>query len=146
MTLNSYTQQPYCDLPECFAGWMARSRPASGEVYEPKTVQDRLDITADTKIAVPVLFDLVNRQVVWCDAALKSHPRWNNNVASNLGGIQLTLKSFLDLNKPNLYDLFLLHAQARGSLVDSLAEADTVFSVENETPFRLEVIASEYLK
>lgn len=146
MTLNSFTEQPYCDLPECFAGWMARSHPASGEIFEPKTVQDRLDITADTKIALPVLFDLVNRRVVWCDAALKSHPRWVNNVDANLGGIQLTLKSFLDLNKPNLYDLFLLHAQARGVLVDAPAEADTVFSVENETPFRLDIIASEYLK
>ena len=41
MTLNSYTQQPYCDLPECFAGWMAREKADSGEIYEPKTVQDQ---------------------------------------------------------------------------------------------------------
>ena len=145
MTLNSYTRQPYCDLPECFAGWMARSHPASGESYEPKTVQDRVDIAADTRIAVPLLLDLVRRQVVWCDAALKNHPRWNNNVHANLGGIQLTLKSFVDLKKPNLYDLFVLHAEARGTLAGSPDAADTVFSVENETPFHLEVIASEYL-
>ena len=29
MSLNSFTQQPYCDLPECFAGWMARERAPS---------------------------------------------------------------------------------------------------------------------
>src|SRR5262249_5334529 len=27
MSLNSFTAQPYCDLPECFAGWMARHHP-----------------------------------------------------------------------------------------------------------------------
>jgi len=27
MSLNSSTRQPYFDLPECFAGWMARERP-----------------------------------------------------------------------------------------------------------------------
>lgn len=32
MSLNSFTSQPYCDLPECFAGWMIRSQPESGEV------------------------------------------------------------------------------------------------------------------
>ena len=34
MSLTSYTQQPYCNLPECFAGWMAREKPESGEIYE----------------------------------------------------------------------------------------------------------------
>ena len=36
MCLSSYTQQAYCDLPECFAGWMARQQPNSGEIFEPK--------------------------------------------------------------------------------------------------------------
>jgi hypothetical protein len=31
--LNSFTQQPCCDLPECFAGWMARQQPDSGEIF-----------------------------------------------------------------------------------------------------------------
>ena len=51
-TLSSYTTQPYCDLPECFAGWMARSKPGSGEVFEPRTVADRVDLTAETTNAV----------------------------------------------------------------------------------------------
>ncbi len=47
MVVMSYTNQPYCDLPECFAGWMARTAPQSGEIYEPRTVQDKLDISAN---------------------------------------------------------------------------------------------------
>lgn len=35
MSLNSYTEQPYCDLPECFADWMARKHAGSGEIFEP---------------------------------------------------------------------------------------------------------------
>ena len=30
MCVNSYTTQPLCDLPECFAGWMGRASPNSG--------------------------------------------------------------------------------------------------------------------
>ena len=40
MCLNNFTEQPYCDLPECYAGWMARRTPNSGEIYEPSTVVD----------------------------------------------------------------------------------------------------------
>jgi hypothetical protein len=143
--LNSYSQQSFSDLPECFAGWMAREQPASGEIYEPKTVLDRLDVTADTRIAIPLIIDIEDREVIWCDMALRRNPRWNNNVHSNLKGINLTLQSLIRLNKPNLYELFALHAAARGELVSSPDQATTIFSVENGTPFRQEEIAAQYL-
>ncbi len=47
--------------------------------------------------------------------------------------------------KPNLYDLLLLHAVARGERVQTPKEAKTLFTVESGIPFRLEEIASEYL-
>ncbi|BDI30781.1 hypothetical protein CCAX7_28320 [Capsulimonas corticalis] len=146
IVLTSYTQQPFVDLPECFAGWMARQHPNSGEIYEAKTVQDRLDITANTQCAIPIVIDLLGNQVIWCDIALKNDPHWQNNVAENLSGIQLTLKSLVEMTKPNLYDLFTLHAQARGETVEAPNDADTIFSVANGTPFALETIASEYLQ
>jgi ABC-type glutathione transport system ATPase component len=47
MTINSYTHQPFCDLPECFAGWMSRQNANSGEIFEPKTVADRMKSLLD---------------------------------------------------------------------------------------------------
>jgi len=145
MSLSSYTEQPYCELPECFAGWMARQKPDSGEIYEPRTVQDRLDLTADTCIALPLVFDLLDRKVIWCDMALRRHPRWQNNVHANLNGINLTVQAMVGLDRPNLYDLFRLHGRARGKLVESADVAQTIFSVERETPFHPERIAAEFL-
>jgi len=146
MNLYSYTNQPYCDLPECFAGWMARERAGSGEIYEPKTVIDRVDLTADSKVAIPIVIDVVDKKVVWCDMSLKGNPSYMNNVHGNKKGVALTLQSLVTMNKPNLHDLLRLHVKARGKMVDSPEKAKTVFSVENETPFRLEEIASEYMK
>ncbi len=145
MCVTSFTSQPYCDLPECFAGWMSREKPDSGEVYEPRTVFDRLDLAANTKVALPVIFDLKNREILWLDLSLKGTPHWANNVANNLHNIQLLMKAFNDRDWLNMYDLLEMHVQARGEIVDSEEIADTVFSVANETPFRLERIASEFL-
>jgi hypothetical protein len=145
MSLNSYTHQPYCDLPECFAGWMMRQSPNSGEIYDPKTVQDRIDLTADSQIAIPVMFDLFTREAIWCDLSLKRHPLWNNNVHSNMSGIQLTLKSMTSLKKPTVGELLHLHVEGRGRLVSSPTQADIVFSVANETPYQLETLASQYM-
>ncbi len=145
MVVNSYTSQPYCDLPECFAGWMARERAGSGEVYETKTVEDKFDLTANANIAVPAIFDLQEGQVIWADMSLTQWPYWYNTVAANLWGIQLTLQSMTMLNKANLYDLLTMHAKARGQLVDNEKDAKTKFTVASGTPFDLTKIAADFM-
>ncbi len=145
MVVSSFTQQPYCDLPECFAGWMARKQANSGEIYEPKTVQDRLDLSGNTKVSIPAIFDIKNREVIWTDISLTRNPNWYNNVAGNLNGIQISLKAFAELNKMSVFDLLKMHIEARGELVELPQDADVEFSVSAGTPFELEKIASEFM-
>lgn len=145
MVLNSYTHQPYCNLPECFAGWMMRSEPNSGEVFEARTVQNRVDLAADSRIAIPVIFDLKTRKMIWVDLSLKNIS-WCNNVNSNAGGINKMVRAMVGLNKPKLYDLFEMHTEARGKIVGDPAEADTVFSLDKGiTPYDIDKILSEFL-
>lgn len=144
MIVKSYTMQPYCDLPECFAGWMSRQKPGSGEIYEPTTVVDKLDISSDSQIAIPAIFDLVTKKVIWVDLSLTSYPGWNNTVAVNLKGIQVSLKAMVEMSKPDLYDLLSMHARARGTLVDSRDNADVVYSAD-DLPFDLKHIASQFM-
>jgi hypothetical protein len=145
MVLNSYTMQPYCDLPECFAGWMARKDLGSGEPFEPRTVVDRIDVASDTQICLPLALDLEARQVLWMDVALKEQPRWNN-VHNNLVGVSLMLRAISSLVKPDLHTLFSLHGRARGELVQVAGEAQTVFSEhEGVTPFDVDRIRAEFL-
>ncbi|TDL65726.1 cytoplasmic protein [Paenibacillus amylolyticus] len=145
-TLLSFTSHPYCDLPECFVGWMMRKKPGSGEIFEPSTVANKIDITADTQIAIPVIMDLVERTVIWTDLALTSHPDYYNNVEGNQKGMVLMGKALTTLRKPDLHDLFMLHAKARGELVDTIDQADTIYSVDQGvTPYDIEQIMGEYL-
>ncbi|HRH43346.1 MAG TPA: TerD family protein [Pyrinomonadaceae bacterium] len=146
MAINSFTNQPFCDLPECFAGWMARTHADSGEIFEPRTVQNKIDVASDTKICLPLIIDLAEKQVIWTDIALKKYPSWNN-VANNLSGISLMLRAMTNLTKTTLYDLFSLHIKARGELVLGKKQANKIFSVDDGiTPFQLDIIASEFMK
>lgn len=146
ISLQSYTEQPYCNLPECYAGWMMREDPNSGEVFEPATVQEKSDITADTRICIPVILDLQNREVLWTDLALRRHPRYANNVEGNQKGMVLMGRALTSLIKPTLYDLFILHGLSRGELVSSQDQADTIFAVDRGvTPFTMERILAEFM-
>lgn len=146
----SYTGQKYSDMPHAMFGWMSREDVKSGEIYEPKTVDQKMDLTSQSTICIPVIFDCVNREVIWCDMNLSlsgCHSNYGgNNVESNLSGVAATCYSMVNMSKPNLYDLIDLHIRARGLRVDRKEDADVVFDIDSGiTPFDTEVFMGEYL-
>ncbi|WP_460069863.1 TerD family protein [Pseudomonas sp. H2_E05] len=144
-SINSFTEQPYCDLPECFAGWMARADVASGEAFEPRSVFDRIDIASDTGICLPFVMDLQERRMIWADLGLASSARWNN-VSNNLSGVSLMLRALVHIPRPDLKTLFDLHVRARGERVDSPQQAQAVFAPDQGvTPFDTDLIRARFL-
>lgn len=125
----SYTQQPFSQLPHACFGWMQRQDLNSGEVYEPKAVKMKMDLTANSNSCLPVLFDCKKREFVWCDLAINSRAIYNAiEFATN--SIGACSKAIVTMAKPNMYDLVVANASARGELVDDPAEADVVFGTE----------------
>jgi hypothetical protein len=130
MCINSYSGQAYCDLPECFAGWMSRANLNSGEPFEARTVVDSIDLASATRFSLPPALDLLRHEVLWADIALKDHPRFVISVAGNVAGVSLMLRALHEMVKQNLHTLLWLRARAWGTLVDRVHEADTTFGVD----------------
>ena len=147
MNLNSFTAQAYCNLPICFAGFMMREKPNSGEIFEAKTVEHKFDISADSTIAIPLIIDLEKRAVIWTDLSLKQEMNSVNNVHNNLSSLSLMVKAMTEnWTKPNLYDLLKLHRKARGERVENLEEANTIFAeTQGIKPSDIDVLISQYL-
>lgn len=146
MVVNSFTQQPYCDLPECFAGVMLRQAPDSGEIYEPRTVLNKFDLSANSEIALPLMLDLQTRQMIWTDLSLKRNPSHANNVHGNRSSLSLLCQAMTQLQKPSLYQLLELQIDARGSRVYNREEAETVFSLDQGiTPWDTDRMIAEFL-
>ncbi len=145
MCVNSFTGQSFDTMPECFAGWMIREQADSGEIFEAKTVKNKIDISANTRFTIPLIIDVLERKVIWTDIALANRPEFPNNVHSNKTNICLTCKAIANLQKTTLYDLFSLHAKARGRVVKDAKKADVIFSVNQGTPFETDKIVSEFL-
>lgn len=160
----SFTCQTYADMPHAMFGWMERADVDSGEIYEPKTVEQKLDLTADSMVCIPVIFDCVKREFIWCDMNMSLsgiHANiGGNNLESNLSGVAAVCYSMVNVKKPHLYDLIALNVMGRGVLVDNREDADIVFdtalylnndTVENErdkmviTPYDTELFMGEYL-
>ncbi len=156
MNVYSYTHQPFNEV-ECLAGWMSRDSVNSGEIFDPKTVEHRFTLSASTKTAVPVLFDLIERKAIWLDLALTPRLRMGgNNVESNKTNLIRMAKATVERSYYNLGELFTQHVRARnGIFVDKPEDADIVLTSGDYTPtkeqrvvtpFDTEVILAEFLQ
>lgn len=141
----SYTGQKFSEIENCRFGWMEREDVNSGEIFEPTTVDMVMDVNAEGTVAIPVIFDCVERKFIWCDMnlAIESRRYGGNNIESNLSGVNATCYAMTHLNKPNLYDLVMLNALARGTVVASRNEADIIFSNDTTVPYEIVVEKDE---
>ncbi len=143
MCVNSYTRQPFRKVPACFAGWMLRQRPNSGEIFEPRTVANRFDLTAETAICVPALFDVVERRAIWVDLGLKRNPHFVNSVHGNRANLADIARVMSDLDRMRLGDLLAMHVEARGERVPRPAGANHVFDLEFAAS--IDAVVAQYL-
>ena len=129
----SYTGTPYCELPNCRFGWMERANINSGEIFEPKTVVQKMDLTTETRVCIPVIIDCLNKEIIWADLSnsLDNFSRSSNTIENNLTGSSIIAYALANMHKPTIYDLVYLNAIATGSLVDNIEQADYIFGVDN---------------
>lgn len=148
MNVLVYSGPSFAEHTCCYAGWMTRTKPNSNEVYDPKTVAQKIDVRSASRNVIPAVFDLRDRKMIWVDVAMSGRRQWGgNNIESNAASIESKLKAIVESeHKLSLYELFLMHAQARGSIVPTMEMADTVFSLEQGvTPYDINVINGEYI-
>jgi hypothetical protein len=146
MMLFSFTKHSYADLPECFAGFMSREHPNSGEIFEPKTVENKFDISCDDTCCVPFFLDLKTNEIFWADLTYTGNFRHPNNALNQRKSLQNICKIITELNKKkaNLYDLLEMHAEARGKRILNPKHADVIFDSKH-FPFEIDNILNNYL-
>lgn len=142
----NYTKQAFDEIPECFMGWMKREGLGQeGEIYDARTVENKINITGSCNCNIPFLVDLKEKTITWLDLSTK-RDLYYNNIESNQNGIVDVVKSIITTKKPNIYDLIEMNVESRGKIVYNKEEADKVFSLnEGITPFDDEMIISEYI-
>ena len=130
--VNSFTNNPFCDLPECYVGVMEKPEMFSGKAFDPATVKHKSDLVTTAKCSLACILDLEERTMIWADMEClgPEHINKPNNVDTHGEGIIDSLKYLINIHKPTVYDIAILNTKARGTLVDEAYLADTIFSVE----------------
>ena len=128
-SVHSFNLQTFDRLGHAAFGWMERNDVNSGEIFEPATVALKMSLSSHANAVIPVIFDCVERRFLWCDLALYS-TQFLCNVEHTYPQMRNLCCAMWNMVKPNMYELAVLNATARGELVDDPAEADVVFEAE----------------
>lgn len=145
MNIYSFTHQKFSQF-ECFGGVMGRKDQHRGDTFDPRTTERIFEVSADSTHAVPMILDLVNREMVWGDVVGNIQDGRLVNVESSLSSGEMIAYGIANKRHATYAELLTLHGIARGELVDSPEEADTVFAVEGGIPsVTLDTVLSEYL-
>lgn len=147
MAVNSYTGQAFNSIV-AKGGYMTRDG-KSGKTFEAKTVDQKYDITAGTKFAVPLIFDLIERKVIWLDLGFHDASVSCTNIGDKGANLSILTRYALEMyrEKASLYDLFQLHAKGRATSVstkfDKAVKYDTVFDLNFAT--QIDEIMANYM-
>lgn len=140
LVVNSYSGIDFSTLEESFAGWMLRDGPAQipknsygyyggayeGEAFDARTVAHKIDLTGATKVAVPMIVDLQQKEVIWIDGALKN-ARGLYTTEHQHTFFYWLFQAATNMERATLGDVMDLHVRARnGVYVDSPEDADLV--------------------
>ena len=138
MTVHSFSHHRLSEVPECWAGAMARGAdPQGGEVFEASTVMQRLDLVSPTFNATPFVIDLAERRLIWWDlpVGVGEHQVANLDRSSNR-----VLAHLLDLLEGRRMPLAHLLGLLADVVVEDPDEAQLVFGEGGILPWQTERI------
>ena len=138
MTVHSFSHHPLSEVPECWAGAMARGAdPQRGEVFEASTVMQRLDLTSPGFNATPFVIDLAKRRLIWWDLAVGVGEHQVANLDRSTNRVLAHLLDLLEGRRMPLAHLLALLADA---VVEDPDAARLVFGEGGIMPWQTERI------
>jgi len=127
LNINVYSGPTFKEHKECFAGFMLRERPNSNEIYDPKTVKYSMKLDGNSKVAVPFIFDIETKQIIWTDLYFRNGGMHHNTVINNDVNVSDVLRSIVNLtDKTTLKDLFSMY-YAPSQLTFDIDNADMLY-------------------
>lgn len=141
----SYSLNNFDNLPICYMGYMEKDFNTIGKIYEPTQVKQKINIMNNDCRTIPMILDLENREIVWCDISGNVSKYGPNSINNNMDSIVNETKHLINTTYNNLYDLIQLHITARG-IESTKEEADIIFDIDDGiTPFDIDEIYGNYI-
>lgn len=132
-----YTDSPFNKLEDLTFGWMEREDLSSGEVFEPSTVKNRINLSNQTRCGLPMILDVKNKEIIWADIDFNDNKRFPRSVENNISTASMIVNGIVNSDNMMMYDLVEMNIEARGERTEDRNSADVIFDTNTEKPFEV---------
>jgi hypothetical protein len=122
-------------------------------IFIPEKVEMNMDINSESTSVIPVVIDLVDREVYWVDMTADVQGA-TRNINSTHSTIRNAVRSVLMRNRTSMADIIRYNTPARGIIVDTAEEADLICTDQPDkyptdkkilTPFMLDEFTGKFM-
>jgi hypothetical protein len=124
MDSRNYNGGSFESITDCVVGYMEREFQESNKIFVPATIANCMRLTNQSSTTLISVIDLETMEVIHLDLDKSGIPV----ASSDINGLLEAIKPYCELPKFSVYDLLVLHAKNRGSIVDSKENADKLFT------------------
>ena len=137
LSANNFNGRSFESVTDCVAGYMEREHAVANETFVPATIANCTRLTNESSTTLISLIDLETQEYIHLDIDQSGIPVSSVRVNDLLEAI----KPYCEAPKFSVYDLILLHVDARGGeLVPVDEKADTYFGFEEFSNSYLETL------
>lgn len=136
MYVNAYTEQTFAEMDDIRSGfmWLNHENAGRKNPYDARLVQHSNDLTAASRNGLLFMLDLEEMNYTWLDLNVSmSYANENNAVNQVMGTTTVLAKAYKEMKSTTVKDVYELHAEARGTLVDNIEDADLVLELPEDT-------------
>lgn len=123
MDANNFKGKPFHTVRECVFGYMEREHPESNSAFVPSTLAGCTQLTSEASTTVVAIIDLAEMEYIFVDSDMGGVPVSSCNVSKLLDIVSQYAKD----PQFSVYHLLRMHADVRGTVVDTPGAADTSF-------------------
>jgi hypothetical protein len=138
LDVNNYNGGTLAEITDCVFGYMEREHPESNDTFLPNTLANTVRLQSNSSNTVVAMIDLETQEYIFLDIDKSGIPV----TSSDFNGLLDAIKPYCEVPKFSVYDLLLMHVDARGGeLSDDHKTADTKFEYNDFSESYVETLS-----
>ncbi len=124
MDARNYNGGTLADITDCVFGYMEREKPSANLTFKPDTLANTVRLQSPSSTTIVAMIDIETQEYIFLDIDQDGIP-----VASaNFDAIMDAVKPYCEPPKVSVYDLLLMHVDARGGELAAPQDAQVKFN------------------
>lgn len=124
LDVHNYNGGTLAEITDCVFGYMEREKPSANKTFKPDTLANSVRLQSPSSSTIVAMIDLETQEYIFLDIDKEGIPV----TSADFDGLMKAIKPYCEPPKVSVYDLLLMHVDARGGELASPQDAQVKFN------------------